>query len=1494
MLVVCLVIHGTTFAASNANKSSKSSGLPPEDCDSVSAMFIQSLQASLFGEQVYFTNMSANYFSCAWYLNDSLVATTVNWTHTFNEVRPYTIKLVVWNEDETCVKYYTNDHHVLSSQDTTNLEVLGNDCPTQYCNLVDFNATPCVSHAAISTPFTNNVTNVLDCWQSAIGTADFVCDSQDPNALLIPPNPDAPAQGVFCTTSNPSLNPGALRMGFHNPYQDHGGSFANNSNLNFGNTYFGEAVRTNVDLSAGQPYIVSYYRAFTRGMPAASGLADCSSQFATDYYNNAQVTSSLMFCNGNEANFGPGFNIGQLNNQFNNFQIALFNPVDRLIIEQPGINDTEWRQVVEVISPAIAYDRLVVYARHNLISNFFVDGSNIWQQYGWYFFDQLEITENDFCPPTDLSTSCNNPITIEAGPCMITNMIYEWYLTDGNGNLLGSPIATGPTLTANPNVTTTYAIVRRIAQQGQPGNNGYFVENANVLNQTCFTTVTVVNPVLPQFYLSPTICINASYELPTTSVNGFTGTWSPSFSSAALGATEYTFTTNDPCALPYTITINVVNCGDCDNITWPQLSGTLDINSNPFPGGQYRIVGNIEIEDVVAFNGSVIAIDPNVTIHVNNGATLNVWDSHLFACDALWEGIIVEPEARLVTHNNQVSLKTTLIEDAKVAIRVLANPTMLSSSLFEGRLEIYHTTFNKNGVGILFWGYPFDNPNTIFALAGNVFSQRTVTTDPFFWPTTFDFGDLNPSANANNSENPRINAAVYPPSGMAQLMLPDGTYQAFTGAKYGISVLNMGTSIMGASPTFNSLNIYNNSSLTPNNPNVFDGLTYGVYTLNSNVDVTRSIFQRGAENTINGGIGGNLLLPNILYFGRIQVNSTSADDANLFYNLQRAVNVQGYSHLVVNNAVMRTNRTAINPFLGDVGVRFHSNRTAKIEILNNQIHNINRGVHCLIGSNPSFPLDLNISNNTIERGLSQLPGFTPDHGITVEGLSPNNAFTVYAPVPFRIIENTITNVRQGINVQQLSARHIKIIENDIVLGFQGFLFTDFNALHYGILVRNVSTQTSNIEYNQVLGFSGSLGNLRGIRVENSRVFDITCNFTSNTQAGLYFFGNCTGRVRNNTMNNHRYGLWLDGGAVIGTQGSPTLPSNNQWQGAWTPYAGLPPAPGSSARIKTFVSGLSFANFSPLFVNPGPVTNPIDSWAWESSLNTPYNNQPQITQTTATVPPGTCAPLLVLNNENVLDMESALLLVEGLEQTAESAMENPTLVPAELIKEHLSFDYVYRDEELRDSVEVLETFYNERLDANMGKLREMEEKLEEHDVMAAEVLKNQVLAENIIEQASKEVLDLRLNYEKDIFTATDSLDLLMWATSCYYLYGKAVPMAQVLYNSIYNSSTVFVEDCPENLPKSAELFPRKLELVLELYPNPNRDMLYVSCDEDNIRSSNIVIRDIDGNIVHEGTIHFTKGLDLSKLNLASGVYIVELLFEYGGEITIQNKKLVYLK
>jgi hypothetical protein len=119
------------------------------------------------------------------------------------------------------------------------------------------------------------------------------------------------------------------------------------------------------------------------------------------------------------------------------------------------------------------------------------------------------------------------------------------------------------------------------------------------------------------------------------------------------------------------------------------------------------------------------------------------------------------------------------------------------------------------------------------------------------------------------------------------------------------------------------------------------------------------------------------------------------------------------------------------------------------------------------------------------------------------------------------------------------------------------------------------------------------------------------------------------------------------------------------------------------------------------------------------------------------------------------------------------------------------------------------------------------------------------------------------------------------------------MAQILYNAMHNTSIMFEEDCPASLPRSASL-QHKNEIELELYPNPNSDVLYIHSNEEAVTEATVVIKDLEGKLIFQGKINFEKGLELRNISLSHGVYLVELSFEFENILQIQHKKLVYLK
>ncbi len=204
--------------------------------------------------------------------------------------------------------------------------------------------------------------------------------------------------------------------------------------------------------------------------------------------------------------------------------------------------------------------------------------------------------------------------------------------------------------------------------------------------------------------------------------------------------------------------------------------------------------------------------------------------------------------------------------------------------------------------------------------------------------------------------------------------------------------------------------------------------------------------------------------------------------------------------------------------------------------------------------------------------------------------------------------------------------------------------------------------------------------------------------------------------------------------------------------------------------------------------------------------------------------------------------------------------------------------IYKNPDIRDSSVVLDSFYITRLDENVGKLRELNQKLDEKLLDDAEALRNQVIPNNLVEQAYREVLDLQLKYKRGLFTEADSSELHLWAESCFYVYGKAVPIAQSLYNLIYSTTIFFPEDCPDYLPKSVSMnVDTHANIEVVLYPNPTSGILYAHCNFEDVNISECKIRGIDGKLIYSGNFHFSRGLDLIKLGLSYGVYNIELNF-----------------
>jgi hypothetical protein len=145
----------------------------------------------------------------------------------------------------------------------------------------------------------------------------------------------------------------------------------------------------------------------------------------------------------------------------------------------------------------------------------------------------LELTVNDL--PTISVSATPEIICSESGSMSLL-------MVSGADTYMWSDGSTLPTLEVSPTSSTIYTVV------GTDTNGCSTIENVSV---------TVIEPISPIFTQVAAICSGDSLaELPTTSLNGIEGTWSPALNNTAT--TTYTFSPAvDECASPTTMEIIV-------------------------------------------------------------------------------------------------------------------------------------------------------------------------------------------------------------------------------------------------------------------------------------------------------------------------------------------------------------------------------------------------------------------------------------------------------------------------------------------------------------------------------------------------------------------------------------------------------------------------------------------------------------------------------------------------------------------------------------------------------------------------------------------------------------------------------------------------------------------------------------------------------------------------------------------------------------------------
>jgi len=1018
--------------------------------------------------------------------------------------------------------------------------------------------------------------------------------------------------------------------------------------------------------------------------------------------------------------------------------------------------------------------------------------------------------------------------------------------------------------------------------------------NVCIAPNSCIN-INVSSPTITITPSAPTICIGQSTTLTASGANTYT--WSPATGlSSTTGTnvtanptttTTYTVTGTDVngCSATSSVTVTVdLNCGTCTTCTPIATSGTL--STSPPANQTYCINNDITITGNVNFISSEFKIASNVTITVDATATLNIYGSHLYACDEMWKGIVVKPGGKVTVQSITSSgvNRSSLIEDAFIAIDIPSN-----SFITNNPLMVRNATFNRNRVAIRITKYSKASGSITYPMSvvNTVFTCRDIpfTPNSLVWPHT---NTIKATAPVPPLKSPYINDATFSATNSnAYLKAPFSPFSSKPLA--GIVLDKVGASIPVSSPTPTYYEIKIGGAGLPNF-NVFDNLNIGIDALRSNFTCINNVFQNNPLNQKNG-IAINAIVKEDDN-NRLQV-IPFANTTNKFYDVGKAVNTVNYFEHLITNCEVRSSRVSTAPssptfFNGKYGFYVLTNRFKSINLSTNTMYNIENGItfNANFGSynvggavsNGQYSGQVDINSNIIRPNLPGSPVTTQyvANAITVSNGSSSNLAYIPGSI-VNINNNALTDVYRGIASSNWVKKDVKINDNTITLVPDPFTV---NPLQYGIGIQANRTLTvfgNSIAGNTVTGFGvTSNAKVRAIITSLCSNQLVRCNNVSKTYKGIEFNGdNAPTSFTKNNMQTHRYGLVLDNNSFIGVQGNSTSPTDNQWLGTW-----------NVPDFKTATLGGSTAIGNTLWVRKPPGAFNPDGSGFSSIFSAEYSNanntvlyvtnNPIVTSCTTLTP---CCP-----------DAGKIARLEQIVQDQELLMNN--IAETRYINKN-KVHRVLRDEPnlLTESV-ILQDFYTQSLSTNRENFVTIEDDFAVSNIVNASAKTSSLLVENNIEQNYKTFFESYIKQQTDTFTTADSLTLVTLAMGCPFTDGEVVYQARVLFNAIYLSNVVFEDNCPSgNLRLSGftENISNKssTDLIVNIFPNPTTGETTLIMDGESSEWL-IVISDIQGRKIHEKT-YTTNKINL-KLVADNGVYYVQITNIINNE-TITKKLII---
>jgi hypothetical protein len=964
----------------------------------------------------------------------------------------------------------------------------------------------------------------------------------------------------------------------------------------------------------------------------------------------------------------------------------------------------------------------------------------------------------------------------------------------------GLSATTGATVTASPTVTTTYTVTESYGACSDSTAKAVVIYDAHCCSPNCTGT--------------------AGSSSGTHIYAG--GLTISSGSSSTYGSDPVTFS----------------GCGSSSVSNSFTINGTFTINNKSI----FRDV------NVAMGTYAKIVVDTLDTLIINN--------ARFYACDTMWDGIVVNPGGTIIVDTNSI------IEDALIAIEAKSIRGVASN------ITVVNSTLNNDSIGIkvdtcaFSAAYPLELRNATF----------TTSADPF-------------------SPNPYLKV---PHAGII--------------GRYGVYL----DSVRGT--TFGKEAITIGDPASAAYLNHFSNIQFGVYALNSNFAVFNNNFSElegrvvsfGPSSTIGVAVYANATdydTTKIATFFTAIVGSSGLNYPNTIYNCYRGVDVTEYTRLQVDSNYFLTIDDTLNvagkrPY-GDHAVYFKTEGHDSIQfaIDKNTIENFNTGIHVL-GLTPTGLTNINTGSTRPACYINSNYIHANSINILSEGIQVEN---LYSPTSGQVEDNLfiqnnkIDSAQYCIYLNELYNSWAYVSHNPDLYVMPSIKTS--STLKAAVYV-TASQDAPIIEDNGNIHADGTYigaaaaadSSVVGIYVYLSPDIYLCSNHLYNLGQDIKFVGSCiNSQLYNNSIDTAYDGFVLDLNGVISQQGSSTAPVGNIWGDSAYMY---------HSQTYTSSSPKPYLN-SPLYLTTAsfPVKNkttgvPItDSYGAPGALNSASGTIPSCQGNN----PGIKDPH-PLHGASSTGVDTTAL-VNQMKAIIGDSLGNGYTLQSEYIMKQQVYEMLGNCQSLQNKDTALAGFYNRNSNTNIGYISFAEQQIRSGNIAGARATNSLIIPQNQIEQNHKDVNTVLLNtYGSGIDSGTSNQisSLQSIATQCPVLGGTAVFKARTLLNALLNTSILYTDSCAGGSPghrKTEKPIANASMQTVMVYPNPASTLLSVQIQ---LQPGETVIICLYNNLGEEVKCEVLKTnlSTVSITNLAEGIYYYRVIDNNGN--LIKSDKIMVIR